>query len=389
MGRAADSAIHQHSVPILHHLRRLVKTENLPPHLQDVAWPSKLIDSSATGRLGSSCIGESTLNGNGLVHGSRNDEQYSFGEDDQRTLHFLICATSNLSFQGVLRVLETFRPHTACNTLYRVRTLTVPLFPPISDQQAKQWSRNHWPTIYRRNNPFGPHLNIITHAEDEIYDRVGDWMNLARCAGDAVSQSLLGEPVGAVIIDRNSDRAPLLIAAAGDARWSEVLGNVRSGSGNVMAHAVMRAIGLVARKRSDLTEDDASRESTSDLSDNCADKLLTSVEAKAYSIGRLAPGGYLCLGLEIYVTHEPCVMCSMAILHSRFARVVFGTRLPCTGGMAAEVGSEELVETEHDRPSLGYGLFWRPELNWKLPAWQWTDGQGCSQAESRSLKMHA
>lgn len=366
-----------------------MKTENLPPYLQDVAWPSKLPDSSAAGRVESSCIGESTPNGNGLAHESRNDEQYSFGEDDQQTLHFLICATSNLSFEGVVRVLESFQPHTACNMLYPVRTLTVPLFPPISDQQAKQWSRNYWPTIYRRNNPFGPHLNVISHAEDEIYDRVGDWMNLARYAGDAVSQSLLGEPVGAVIVDRNSDRTPLLIAAAGDARWSEVLGNVRSGCGNVMAHAVMRAIGLVARKRRGITEEEASKESNLDRSNNRADRLLTSVEAKAYSIGRLAPGGYLCLGLEIYVTHEPCVMCSMAILHSRFARVVFGTRLPRTGGIAAEVGSEESVETEHDQQSLGYGLFWRPELNWKLPAWQWIDGQDCSQAELRSPNMHA
>jgi tRNA-specific adenosine deaminase 3 len=68
--------------------------------------------------------------------------------------------------------------------------------------------------------------------------------------------------------------------------------------------------------------------------------------------------GYLCHDLEIYCTHEPCVMCSMAILHSRFGKVIFQHRMPKTGGMCAD-------------GDLGHGLFWRKELNWTLLAWQW------------------
>jgi tRNA-specific adenosine deaminase 3 len=68
--------------------------------------------------------------------------------------------------------------------------------------------------------------------------------------------------------------------------------------------------------------------------------------------------GYLCHELEIYCTHEPCVMCSMAILHSRFGKVIFQNGMPRTGGMCAE-------------GDLGHGLFWRKELNWTLLAWQW------------------
>ncbi|KUJ08543.1 cytidine deaminase-like protein [Mollisia scopiformis] len=72
--------------------------------------------------------------------------------------------------------------------------------------------------------------------------------------------------------------------------------------------------------------------------------------------------GYLCHDLEIYCTHEPCVMCSMAIVHSRFGRVVFENRMKKTGGMCAD-------------GELGHGLAWRKELNWTLLAWQWQRAQ--------------
>lgn len=378
--------IHNPSMLTLHHLRRFVKTENLPPHLQNIAC-SRAIGSPAAVVPEKFCFANLTHTANHLVHEFNIGEHHRVNEDDQKTLHFLICETSSLSLEGVAAVLESFWPHCGCNLLHRLRTLTVPLFPPTSNEQAKQWSRSHWPTIYKRNNPLGPHWKIISHAESEILDQAGHWIDLARRAGNSVFQPLLGESVGAVILNRKSDRTPELIAAAGDARWGKISKDARSGCGNVMAHSVMRAIGLVARKRRDLTEEGASGEDSSDLASIFADKPLTSVESDAYSVNKMAPGGYLCLGLEIYVTHEPCVMCSMAILHSRFARVVFGKRLPRTGGITAGVASEELQADL--QPNLGYGLFWRQELNWKLFAWQWVGGQGCSEVESRSPNMQA
>jgi hypothetical protein len=175
-------------------------------------------------------------------------------------------------------------------------------------------------------------------------------------------------------------------------------------------------------------------------------KPLTTFEAAAFARDVLAPRGYLCVGLELYVTHEPCLMCSMALLHSRFDRIVFARRMPRTGGLTAETllrpsppnvgrggrgigvaasiingdcssggssgsssgdaeeeekengdavgegrgeaeaeegnggakgrgrgGEEEEEGAGTGAGGRGYGLFWRPELNWKFLAWEWCD----------------
>jgi tRNA(adenine34) deaminase len=56
-----------------------------------------------------------------------------------------------------------------------------------------------------------------------------------------------------------------------------------------------------------------------------------------------ALGNYRLPGCALYVTLEPCAMCSGAIMHARIARVVFGARDPKTGvaGSVIDLFAEE------------------------------------------------
>jgi tRNA(adenine34) deaminase len=58
-----------------------------------------------------------------------------------------------------------------------------------------------------------------------------------------------------------------------------------------------------------------------------------------------ALGNYRLPGCELYVTLEPCVMCSGAMMHARLARVVYGATDPKTGACGSVVdlfGQERL-----------------------------------------------
>jgi tRNA-specific adenosine deaminase 3 len=278
-------------------------------------------------------------------------------------LYLLIGPTSSVALAELKTSLLAVLEGTIIDDLIICST-NVPLLAPTSHEQAMLWSRSHWPTVYKKSNPFGPHPSIISRAESEMIVSLHAWMGLAiRSAARSKSEGL-GAPIGAVIVARAGQNSHV-VAVAGDGRWKD---QKRDGVGNVMAHATLRAIGMVSRKlkvaKSTECMEPAAITSPNDKQNVYLDYPLFSEEQAAFEDDNVSRNGYLCHDLEIYLTHEPCVMCSMALLHSRFGRVVFGQRMPRTGGLCS------------DETSLGYGLFWRKELNWCLLAWQLEIGDG-------------
>ncbi|KAM3520712.1 hypothetical protein NHJ13051_006701 [Beauveria bassiana] len=242
-----------------------------------------------------------------------------------------------------------------------ISTVPVPLVAPTSQIQAAMWSSQFWPTVYRKNNPLGPHPSMVARGTDEIKDDAAMWMTLAQRVADEARGCGMGEAIGAVVVQRDENGAQL-VAVAGDARWRQdhLLGDV----GNPMAHCVLRVISMVAQKL--VRHERRAMGLTLDLPilefDAFHDVPILDAEKKCFEQEHPNKDGYLCHGLELYMTHEPCVACSMAILHARMGKVVFCNHMPRTGGLSSD-----------DRPDgggRGLGLFWRRELNWSLLAWE-------------------
>ncbi|KIV98947.1 uncharacterized protein PV09_09332 [Verruconis gallopava] len=350
----------------LQHLRRFVKPEFLPRHI-GVAGSNTSADGEARS------LAESST-----------EPLSSPRQARSTTSHVLVCPTATISLSALERLfqdhVELFKPLSP-----EVREIVVPIFAPTSAEQASSWSEKYWPTIYRNTNPYGPHPSLVKRAELELVAN-GDadrYVNLARCVADCGSDQGLGIGVGAVVVERvNGSKKTRIVAVAGDARFADIARHDspecphtpgQGFSGNVMGHAVLRAIAMVAQKRRVLAQlsegvaspvenefrDLISSEITQEPWPFTARPVSDLEELYLKAADNLTPNGYLCLDLEIYLTHEPCVMCAMAILHSRFSRVVFGKRVPKTGALYAE------------QDSLGHGLFWRDQLNWKFFVWQW------------------
>lgn len=314
------------------------------------------------------------------------------------TMYLLICPTTAIALDELGKILRRLSPFKEEATEPKIGQSRVPAVAPLTAEEAQQWSLDYWPTIYRKSNPFGPHPALVARGEREIMSAPGvqSYFDMARAAGLAARARGLGIGVGCVVIERFSPTDAHVVAVAADARHCGLSDDAASSiSGhathNVAAHAVLRAIGMVARKRvrrstrppkalqRHATESDVHSTAHSthsagphpvkhvsnapeSIETSLLDYPLTPMEEESFRGNDLVPDGYLCVGLEMYTTHEPCLMCSMAIVHSRFGRCVFGQSMPKSGGLNAEGG-------------LGYGLFWRSELNWKMPCWRYGSRQ--------------
>ena len=64
-------------------------------------------------------------------------------------------------------------------------------------------------------------------------------------------------------------------------------------------------------------------------------------------------GNYRLPGCELYVTLEPCVMCSGAMMHARLARIVYGAPDPKTGACGSVVNLFEQDKLNHHAEVVG------------------------------------
>ncbi|KAI4608391.1 hypothetical protein J4E83_009196 [Alternaria metachromatica] len=383
---AVQAALPDFKTSEISHLRRVVQFKYLPPHLQKQFYPPARLprgnEDAPASELPSSPLTPATpaslsASPSSVDAGSEAAHGEADAKDFDLVRYFLLCPTRHMPHANLAALIRTCPPFDGPKTaLPRILYVTVPALAPISQQQADDWSDKYWPISYKNTNPYGPHPSLVQRNQEELQPEAGNWLALARAAGQQISDQCLGEKIGVVVVDRTRNQ-PEIVAVAGDCRWRSFTGTAEppTGTGNVMAHAVHRAIAMVAKKRLRAAGTDPALLDRSLFCDN----PLTGLEKLYYEKDNLSSSGYLCVDLDIYLTNEPCVMCSMAILHSRFRRCIFGKRMPHTGGITADGPGD----SSSAGSGLKKGLFWRPsELNWKFLAWEFNEEGKTADADS-------
>ncbi|KAI8833461.1 cytidine deaminase-like protein [Chytriomyces cf. hyalinus JEL632] len=215
-------------------------------------------------------------------------------------------------------ILSLLKEHGFGMNLSKLDTVAVPKHPAFTKDQLNAW-KLVWPMNFHEPRKELP--VTFTNAEllemENRFDKLLEFAS-AHNTSDNPTHSL---SVAACIVNPKTNQQVALVR---DGRHVHPL-----------HHAAMLAIEGVAalerwkrdhldttvtrkRKSEDLDDDDASIQThDSKNGGNAAD--LVDTDARGETEG----DGYLCTGLDAYLTREPCVMCAMGLLHSRIRRVFY------------------------------------------------------------------
>lgn len=189
----------------------------------------------------------------------------------------------------------------------------IPACAPLTRAQFDRASK-HWPTSFHEDKQITVALKgqLFTNTQKT---RMHAYMMAAVGAAKTAQKSCM-EAVGAVLVDPETER---VIAVGHDCRRNS----------HPLHHAVMVCIDLVAHQQGGgayiydkypACQFTLSNSLHSPSHDTMPNSLLQ--QGVAISEDRGQP--YICTGYDLFVTREPCLMCAMALVHSRIGRVFYG-----------------------------------------------------------------
>ena len=174
----------------------------------------------------------------------------------------------------------------------------LPTKPPLTRKQF-DFTKKFWPVSFHEDKH---RENMISGAcyDGEEVRNANKFLNLAVECGKTAGSNNFGCSPGAVVVDPRINKIICKVST------SEV--------NRILLHGPMIAIDLLARHQGGGTY-----------------KELSGMEG-LYCSDEVEGDYYIGTNMHVYLSHEPCVMCSMALLHSRACRVVYA-RESSQGGL--------------------------------------------------------
>lgn len=219
------------------------------------------------------------------------------------SLEVIICPVSSSNEGILLNDLQNLLGSSVhCKLLSQPWVVDVPKYAPLSRPQFEAASA-FWPATFHENKKISHLLSGSIFSEDDQIN-VEKWMIQAiDMAKKAKGKEML--PVGAIIVNPETNT---LVASAYDLRQSQ----------HPLHHATLVCVDMVAKGHGG---------GAWEYEENhIQDFYYTSFEGDLKSADTSEKTGpYLCTGFDLYVTREPCIMCAMALVHSRIRRVYYGS----------------------------------------------------------------
>lgn len=195
--------------------------------------------------------------------------------EDPSKLSVLVCETYRISKEELENALET-----QLGLEFDIKTSAASKYPARSSEEAVEWSKEVWPMMWRGNIKAQP--PELSPEEEEFAIKILSEMpdtkdESACCDWCYIIDPKTHETKGFSSMNHQKSDHPL-------------------------KHTVMEAIDSVAQREHEL-QDKNNEES-----------------------------GYLCVGLDVFCSQEPCVMCCMGLIHSRINKLFFKRASPHTKG---------------------------------------------------------
>lgn len=224
-------------------------------------------------------------------------------KDSPHPLEVLVCLMSDAPGVKVVTIDSLLPPSDGVrhDGLGEPFVVKVPARPPLTRPQFELASK-HWPTSFHEDK------QVTVALKGELFSppqKAAMHMYMMSAVTAARAGKEMGmEAVGAVAVNPTTQT---VIAVSHDCRGDHPL-----------HHAVMVCIDLVAQSQGGgcySFDRYPACQFTSPTSDTCQNGPETEENSQPY----------ICTGYDLYVTREPCVMCAMALVHSRIGRVFYGT----------------------------------------------------------------